>query len=266
MYYPELISILAAISPACWVLWTSQCMLNVCPCSQCICILLSFLALVAHSIALVISFPLRYTFTAIPSLYLVPALVSLSHSLLFSVVCTLGVGISLTARHSLIIQRSAGIHRLLRGSPRLQWSTGCYLSIHPSLHFHSLCFFTCMNSQKPWGEPSKQCHIKERSCKSVGLKPRRLIGRSSNEGDRMRTRWGWFFIQRHNKQHTLLQHCRKGRGHRLTEELNMSRVEDTPTHILYLYGWQWAGKHARPSLTWTFMATKNRQELELMNL
>lgn len=94
-----------------------------------------------------------HTFIAIPSLYLVSCTCFSQPLPPFSqYVCALGVGNSLSARHSLIIQRSAGIHRLLRGSPRLQWSTGCYLSIHPSLHFHSLCFFTCINSHKPWGE------------------------------------------------------------------------------------------------------------------
>lgn len=190
------------------------------------------------------SFPLLYTLSLQFFLFILfPVLVSLSHSLLFSqYVCALGVEFSLSARHSLIIQRSAGIHQLLRGSPRFQRSTGCYLSIHPSIYPSTITLSLLLHLHGEFAQtvkrevcqPSKQCHIKECSCKSADLKPWRLIGRSPNEGDRMRTRWGWFFIQQHNKQHMLLQHCRKGRGHRQTEELNMSRVEVTPTYLLCL--------------------------------
>lgn len=152
MFYHELISILAAISPACWVLWTSLRMLNACACSQCICILLSSLALVAHSVTIYLIPTAIHSFIAILTLV---SCACFSQPLppFSQYVCALGVGFSLAARHSLIIQRSAGIHQLLRGSPRLQWSRGCYLSIHSPFHYHSLCFSTCMEkSHKPWGE------------------------------------------------------------------------------------------------------------------
>lgn len=100
------------------------------------------------------SFPLRYTLSLQFLLFILfPVLVSQPLPSFCQYVCALGVEFSLSARQSLIIQRSAGIHQLLRGSPRLHWSTGCYLSIHPSFHYDSLCISTCMeNLHRLWGE------------------------------------------------------------------------------------------------------------------
>lgn len=67
------------------------------------------------------SFPLRYTLSLQFFLDLVSCACFSQPLPSFSqYVCALGVEFSLSARHSLIIQRSAGIHQLFRGSPRFQ--------------------------------------------------------------------------------------------------------------------------------------------------
>lgn len=60
------------------------------------------------------------------------------------------------------------------------------------------------------------------SSRPVDVEQKKLISLSPTEGDRMRTRRAWFFIQQHNKQHMLLQALQEGAEHQLNQ-LNMSK-------------------------------------------